>query len=115
MKANKIGSFVMGGETFHVVRPGFDIQGRKRTAWTQVVHEDIPVYESRLDVPLDQVLKRFEEQFDALIGDDRKLLAQALKQTKAEHRKKFKDGVSGVEPAPTSSQDGRATGREYPA
>ena len=43
LKANKIGSFVLGGETFHIIRPGYDSQGRRRTTWTQFVHEDIPI------------------------------------------------------------------------
>ena len=115
IKGNKIGAFVMGGETFHVVRPGFDVQGRKRTAWTQVCHDDIPVYTVKMDVPLDAVIAKFEREFDATVRGDPAILARALEMSKTEHRRKFKDGVSGVEPAPALTRDGRGDGARYPA
>lgn len=115
IKANKVGAFVMGGETFHIVRPGFDIQGRKRTAWTQVCHDDIPIFTVRMDVALDQVMGKFETEFDSVIKGDVDLLTRALDQCKREHRRKFKDGVSGIEPAATLTGDGRGTGRRYSA
>lgn len=114
LKANKIGSFVLGGETFHIIRPGYDSQGRRRTTWTQFVHEDIPIYQIKMDVDLDVAIERFEAAFKVAIGEDRALLLEALKGSKASHRARFMDGETGQEPAPTATQDGVKVGRRYP-
>lgn len=115
LKANKIGAFVLGGETFHIIRPGYDSQGRRQPRWTQFVHEDVPVYQVKMDVDLDAALERFETAFKAVFGDDRALLARALDGAKASHRERFMDGRTGVEPAPTATRDGVNEGRRYPA
>lgn len=115
LKANKIGAFVMAGETFHIIRPGYDSQARRQPRWTQFVHEDIPVYQVKMDVDLDVAMARFESAFKASIGEDRDLLAKALAGSKASHRARFKDGETGVEPAPTATRDGIKEGRRYPA
>ncbi|UTC28999.1 hypothetical protein MARCHEWKA_04870 [Brevundimonas phage vB_BpoS-Marchewka] len=115
LKANKIGAFVLGGETFHIIKPGYDSQGRRQPRWTQFVHEDVPVYQVKMDVDLDVAMDRFETAFKASIGDDRALLTKALAGAKASHRARFMDGKTGVEPAPTATQDGVNTGRRYPA
>lgn len=115
IKANKIGAFMMGGETFHIVRPGYDSQGRRQPRWTQFVHEDIPVYQVKLEVDLDTAMDRFEAHFKATIGEDRDLLARALAGSKSSHRARFKDGKTGVEMAPTATQDGINEGLRYPA
>ncbi|USN16230.1 hypothetical protein PAPPERLAPAPP_04890 [Brevundimonas phage vB_BpoS-Papperlapapp] len=115
LKANKIGAFVMGGETFHIIKPGYDSQGRRQTRWTQFVHEDVPIYQVKMDVDLDVAMDRFEAAFKTAIGEDRDLLAKALAGAKASHRARFMDGKTGVEPAPTTTQDGVHAGRRYPA
>jgi hypothetical protein len=114
IKANKIGAFVAGGEQFHVIRPGYDIQGKRRTTWTQVVHEDIPIFQVKLSTELRNVMEQFDAQWARTIGDDPLLLQKALTACKNEHRRKFKDGVSGEAPAATISRDGRNTGLRYP-
>lgn len=111
IKANKVGAFVMGGETFHIIRPGYDSQGRRQPRWTQFVHEDIPIYQVKMDVDLDTAMDRFEAAFKTTIGDDRSLLAKALAGAKASHRARFMDSETGLEPAPTTSQDGPGQGR----
>ena len=115
LKANKVGAFVMGGETFHIIKPGYDSQGRRQTRWTQFVHEDVPVYQVKMDVDLDAALDRFEAAFKSAIGEDRVLLGKALAGSKASHRARFMDGATGLEPAPTVTRDGKKEGRRYPA
>lgn len=115
IRANRIGSFVMGGETFHVIRPGYCTQGKRRENWTQVVHEDIPIFEAKLKVELTHVFDQFESKWKRTIGDDRDLLLRALAACKKERRRKFKDGVSGEAPAQSITRDGRGEGRRYTA
>lgn len=109
IQANVIGSFVRLGQSFLVIHPGYDAQGRKRTAWKQVVHEDVPIWEHKLEAALPTVLERFSERFVDGIGDDTELLIRALTRCKAARRAAFMDGKSGVEPAPTL-HDGRSPG-----
>lgn len=115
IKANKVGAFVLAGETFHVIRPGYDSQGKRRTTWTQVVHEDCPVFQVKVMTTLDQVIATFEDLFRRKVGDDPVVLARALEGSKSEHRRKFMDGKTGEAPAPTATRDGRDEGRRYPA
>jgi hypothetical protein len=115
IQGHKVGSFLKGGEAFQVVSPGYCIQGKRRGTWTQVVHEDIPVFTVKMDVPLTKVMEQFDRRWDSVIGKDRELMQRALAACKAEHRRKFRDGASGEEPAPTISRDGRATGPRYTA
>lgn len=115
IKANKIGSFVLAGETFHIIRPGYDVQGKRRTTWTQVVHDDVPVFQIKVTTSLEQVIATFEDLFRRKVGDDPTVLARALDASKAEHRKKFMDGKTGEAPAPTKTLDGKHEGRRYPA
>lgn len=114
LKANRVSSVVRLDQTFDIIRPGFDAQGRRRTSWTQIVHEGVPVFEVKVLTDLDNVLDKFERQFDRDIGQDADLLTQALAQVKRERRAKFRDGVSGVEPAP-APQDKRQPPRKYPS
>lgn len=113
IRANKLGTFVMGGETFHVIRPGYCTQGKRRATWTQIVHEDVPIFEVKLAVELPRVYEQFESQWARTIGKDRDLLARALTACKNERRRKFKDGVSGEAPAPGVTADGRGPGKTY--
>lgn len=115
IKAHTLGSFVMGGEVFHVIRPGYCIQGKRRTAWTQIVHEDIPIYGVRNYTELSAAIAQFEGQWKKYIGDDKVLLGKALASCKKEHRRKFRDGESGEAPAPTVTRDGRGQGKRYPS
>lgn len=115
IQANKIGSFIMGGETFHIIRPGYCSQGKRRLTWTQFVHDGVPIYETKVRVELDKVIQQFESMWRRHIGDDLDLLARALANTKKEHLRKFRDGVSGEAPAPTVAHDGRKTRLSYPS
>lgn len=115
IRANRIGSFVMGGESFHIIRPGYCTQGKRRLKWTQFVHDDVPIFEVKLQVDLDRAIAQFESQWKRTVGDDRELLARALENCKRERRRKFRDGVSGVAPAPSASTHDRSEGRRYTA
>lgn len=108
--AHSVGAFVKCGEAFQVIRPGYDCQGERRVSWTQVVHEGIPIFETKVKCELSVAMVEFDRQWAIHIGDNRELMKLALDACKKEHRRKFKDGVSGVEPAPTMTQDGRANG-----
>ncbi|AXQ68730.1 hypothetical protein HOU00_gp395 [Caulobacter phage CcrPW] len=101
IEANHVGSFVKMGEAFQVIRPGYDAQGNARAAWTQFVHDGIPVFEEKVKGPLSAATRSFDRQWAQFIGDDRDLMLRALEACKKEHRAKFRDGRSGVEPAPT--------------
>lgn len=116
IRAHKLGAFVRGGETFHVIRPGYDIQGQRRIKWTQFVHEDVPIFQVKLDVGLDAAMEAFDKAFEAVFaGPDLAKLPRALESAKAEHRRKFKDGVSGLEAAPSVTADPAGPGSVYPA
>lgn len=111
--ANHVGSFIKLGEAFQVIKPGYDSQGVARSSWTQVVHEGIPVFEHKVQGPLPAAMREFDRQWDKTIGADHALMARSLDACKKEHRRKFRDGKSGVEPAPTLTQDARDAGTEY--
>ncbi|AFO71695.1 hypothetical protein CcrKarma_gp144 [Caulobacter virus Karma] len=96
-----VGRFVRAGQAFDVVRPGFDAQGIKRQTWTQIVHGGVPVFEVKVRTDLDNVIDRFDELWERHIGEDEDLLARALASVKKERTAKFRDGKSGVTPAPT--------------
>jgi len=113
IRANKIGTFVKGGETFHVIRPGFCSQGKRRIAWTQIIHGDIPVFEVKIHAELQEVLEKFDTLWAKHIGRDKELMMKALEATKAEHRRKFRDGRTGQSIAPSVSRDGRDEGKRY--
>lgn len=114
IKAHKVGGFIMGGEMFHIIRPGYDVQGQRRIKWTQFVHEDVPIFQVKTDMRLEDAIAHFTAQFDKTFsGDALAKLPRALKNSKAEHRRKFRDGVTGVEPAATTTLDGPAEGVVY--
>lgn len=115
IRANKVGAFVMGGETFHVIRPGYDTQARRRTTWTQVVHEDVPIYAVKVRTDLAAVIAQFEAQWRRHIDDDAVILSKALALCKGERRRKFKDGVTGESPAPAAKLDSSGQGVRYPS
>lgn len=114
INANVVGGFMRLGQNFLVIHPGYDSQGRRRTNWTQVVYDGVPVWEWKLSAPLDVVLEKFDEDFKTHIGKSPRVLAQSLRQCVAARRARFKDGVTGVEPAP-GMQDRQHQGREIPA
>lgn len=114
IKAHKVGSFLMGGEHFHLIRPGYCIQGKRRLGWSQVVHDDVPVFEVKLGQDARAAMTEFEAQFARHIGDNPELLAKALDACKKERRRKFRDGTSGEAPAP-GLPEGRGEGRRYTA
>lgn len=115
IRANRIGSFVKGGETFHIIRPGYCAQGKRRTAWTQIVHGDVPVFAVKVSSTLPQVLERFEREWAKWVGDDAVILNKALDLCKNLRRRTFRDGVAGESPAPAVSVDGRSLGVRYSA
>ena len=110
VKAHVVGSFMRHGAILYVVRPGYDAQGVRRPSWTQIVHEGVPVWEHKLRAPLSKVLAKFDDLWRTSIGQNRKLSAEALDATRAARLRVFKDGMSGVEPAPALSRDGRGEG-----
>lgn len=112
LKARVVGAFMRHGETLYVIRPGYDAQGRRRTSWTQVVHEGVPIWEHKLRADLPKILAQFDSLWQAAIGKNRKLSAEALEKTRQARTRAFKDGRSGVEPAPALSRDGRGEGRQ---
>ncbi|AXQ69242.1 hypothetical protein HOU02_gp483 [Caulobacter phage CcrBL9] len=115
LKARVIGSFMRNGQTFNVIAPGYDSQGRRRQSWTQVCVDDVPVWEWKLKAPVADVLKQFDKLMSKSIGKNKKLLKAAIAQTQANRRSRFRDGVSGVEPAPALTRDGREAGPSYVA
>ena len=115
LQAHKIGSFLKKGHGFSVIRPGYCIQGKRRIGWTQVVHEDVPIFTVKAKVNLQDAMAKFDELWDAHIEDDIELFLRALEACKAEHRAKFRDGRSGVPAAPSLVKDGFGEGHRYPA
>jgi hypothetical protein len=115
IRAHEVGAFVMGGETFHIIRPGYCSQGRRRTTWTQIVHDDVPVFAVKVRTDLAAVIARFEAQWERHIRNDPAILAKALALCKGERRRKFRDGVTGESPAPASKLDSATQGVRYPA
>lgn len=118
VKANEVSRFVRAGKVFVVIRPGYDAQGEKRATWTQIVHEDVPIYEVKVRTALDNVLDKFDILWDRHIGDEDEqnaFLNRALESVKRERRAKFRDGRSGVAPAPALSRDGREPPLTYPS
>lgn len=115
LKANQVGAFQRLGVNFQIIHPGYDTQGRRRTNWTQVVHDGVPIWEWKLSAPTDTVLAHFDSLWKESIGRNRRLLKSALKQVVNDRRSRFKDGITGVEPAPALVQDGRGPGKAYPS
>ena len=113
LKGRVVGAFVRLGRDFTVIRPGFDAQGRKRTTWTQVVVDDVPIWEWKITAPLDFVLAKFDSEMKRTIGRDKALFERALQMAQNRRRKVFRDGVAGEAPAPSVALDGRQGGRLY--
>ena len=113
IQANRIGTFTRGGLTIHIIRPGYDSQGRRRQSWTQFVVDGVPIYEVKVRVELDVALKKFDELWAKFITPE--VLPQALANCRNDHLTKFKDGVTGESPAPSLAHDGRPEGKRYPA
>lgn len=86
--------------TFDIVRPAFDAQGRKRD-WYQFVHDGIPIYENKVAKTVAVAAARFEEIWDQAMGANAALAHKSLEAVKKERRRRFKDGVSGEQPAPS--------------
>lgn len=105
IKANVIGGFTRLGVNFKLIHPGYDAQGRRRP-WTQVVYEGVPVWEWKIQAAAPHVIDMFDRDLKATIGRSTKLLTRALKATVKNRTERFKDGVSGVEPAPTARRRG---------
>ncbi len=111
IKAHWVGAMVRGDQPFEVIRPGYDAQGKRRLTWTQFVHDDIPIYEVKVNIGLREACQKFTDEFRRFgLDQNPALLARALEQTKSGRRRRFKDGVSGEAPAPTTSQDGKREG-----
>ena len=110
IRAHVVGSFMRHGATLYVIRPGYDAQGRSRKSWTQVVHDGVPIWEHKLRAPLNKVLAQFDSLWRSSIGQNRKLSAEALIATKAARQRAYMDGMSGIEPAPALTRDGRDEG-----
>jgi hypothetical protein len=110
IKAHCVGSFVKDGEAFDVIRPGYDIQGRRKIQWTQVVHGGVPIFEHRLTCDIVEVMERFDRLWDKHIGDDADIRVAALAATKKTRLQRFRDGVTGEPPAPALTRDGRPDG-----
>jgi hypothetical protein len=115
IRANQIGAFLMGGEEFLVIRPGYCTQGQRRETWTQVVHEDVPIFAVKTGASLEAVIEQFETLWARYIGGDDRILQKALTLCKASRRRKFLDGVSAQAPAPTTLMDGRPDGISHVA
>lgn len=107
------GAFLHANRSFYVIRPGYDAQGRRRQGWTQVVFEDVPIWEWKLEAPLSDVIGQFKKLWKANIGGDRPLANKALKMTLQARREKHRDGVSGEAPAKALTIDGRGHGSRY--
>lgn len=114
LRGNKVGSIVKGPRTFDIIRPGYDAQGRRRTKWTQIVHDGVPIFEMKVRTDMNAVLDRFDQLWGRFIGpDDCDLADRALAGVKRERTSKFRDGRTGVEPAPSVAIDGRGDGQRY--
>ena len=110
IKANRIGTFTRDGLTIHIVRPGYDSQGRRRQAWTQFVIDGIPIYEVKMRITETAAIKRFNELWTKYITPE--IRDQAYVNCRKERLAKFKDGVTGESPAPALSPDGRPGGKQ---
>ncbi len=113
IEAHQIGVFIMCGETFRIIRPGYNAQGQRKNTWTQIVHEDIPVYETKIKADVARAMALFQGNWKKTIGDDRELMRKALAACKASRRRQFGDGSAGVQPAQSLTRDGRGRGKRY--
>jgi hypothetical protein len=113
IKAVRIGSFVRHGFQFEVIRPGYDWQGRRRTAWTQIAHEGVPIFDIKTHMEAGNAIALFDQEWTKSIGRNKKLAKNALKRCKAMRMRCFRDGVTGESPAPSISHDGRGHGATY--
>jgi hypothetical protein len=110
LKANQVGAFQRLGVNFQIIHPGYDSQGRRRTHWTQIVYDGVPIWEWKLNAPMETVTALFDADWKRHIGKNKRLLMHALRQTVAARAARFKDGISGVEPAPALHRDGPGEG-----
>lgn len=113
IRANRVGAFVKGGESFDVIRPGYDIQGRRRIGWTQVCHGGVPIFDHKLQAPLEVVMERFDRLWAKAVGTDTPILKRALDMTKAARLSRYRDGVTTEGAAPALTRDGRGHGQKY--
>lgn len=111
LQANEVGAFLKGGFEFAVIHPGYDAQGRRRTGWTQVVHEDVPIWEWKVQAPVKVALIQFDKAWEACGRPE--VMAKALQQCKDARRACFQDGKAGESPAPSITRDGRGAGKTY--
>lgn len=113
INASTAGAFLHHQHSFHVIRPGYDAQGRRRQGWTQIVYKDVPIWEWKLEAPLTDVIGQFKKLWKESIGGDRTLASKALRMTMKARREKHRDGVSGETPAKALTVDGRGQGSRY--
>ena len=70
------------------------------------------MWEHKLRADLGKVLAKFDDLWKSAIGKNARLSADALAQTRQARLRAFKDGLAGVEPAPTLTRDGRREGHQ---
>lgn len=110
--ANRAARYSKAGLNFDIISPGYDVQGNKRETWTQFVYKGVPVFEIKLRVKVLQAIAQFDKLWDKHITTQ-KHVREALSQCMSARQKRFKDGKSGVEPAPALTVDGRPDPLEY--
>lgn len=111
--ASVVGSFMLGRRHLLVVRPGYDAQGRRRQNWTQVVDGDVPIWEFKRTMALPKVLEHFRALWKKSFAGNAALIERSMDAVKASRRKRFRDGMSGMSPAPSLTRDGRGEGIVY--
>jgi hypothetical protein len=113
INASVAGAFIHAKKSFYVIRPGYDAQGRRRENWTQIVFEDVPIWEWKLEAPMSDVIAKFKSLWKSEIGlggDSRVLANKSLRMTLTARRASFRDGTSGESPAVSLTRDGRGQG-----
>ncbi len=111
--ANKVSAFLLAGRfPVEVIRPGYDSQGNKRERWTQFVVEGVPIAEVKVEVPLRTAIDKLHEMM-APIKDDRDLIGRGIEACRRQRIERWRDGVSGVETAPSINIDGHGPAEQY--
>ena len=116
IKAHVVGGFMRGSRHLLLISPGYDSQGRRRTGWTQVVYGDTPIWEFKRQANSNEVCRQFAKLWDEAFGQrNTPLIEKALQMVVAARNKAWKDGESGMAPAPAITKDGRSAGQIYTA
>lgn len=113
VEASYVGAMMFNDHSMYVLRPGYDIQGNKRTDWTQFVVEGVPVMEIKAAVDVLAAMKLFKEQTNWLRKEP-ELAAKAIERARQERLRKWRDPEYGAEPAPSVGVDGLSPGQHYP-